>query len=250
MTLIQKHFVLALLLAICATTLGVGISTASARPSHSPREMHNPRANGELRVTSRAGKHVKFKQRRGHVLKHAYRGKKYHARKHKHSRVRAVRNHVGRTSVLNSSRRHARNGQAYRSSKAATRKLVSTGQPLGTANDSQLVSEARRWIGGNPTTRRSLWCARFMNFVLRRLGFRGTGSDMARSFASYGRRISGPKVGAIAVMSRGRRGGHVGVVSGVDARGNPIVVSGNHGNRVAEARYARARVYAYVLPSG
>ncbi len=88
-----------------------------------------------------------------------------------------------------------------------------------------------------------------MNFVLERVGLRGTGSDMARSFASYGRRLRGPRVGAIAVLSRGR-GGHVGVISGIDAGGNPIIVSGNHGNRVAEAPYSRARILAYVSPSG
>lgn len=114
---------------------------------------------------------------------------------------------------------------------------------------SSLVAEARRHIGGNPTGRSSLWCARFMNMVLQRAGHRGTGSDMARSFASYGQRISGPQVGAIAVMSRGKHGGHVGVVSGIDAKGNPIVVSGNHSRRVAESVYPRSRVYAYVMPS-
>jgi uncharacterized protein (TIGR02594 family) len=113
---------------------------------------------------------------------------------------------------------------------------------------SNVVAEARRYIGGNPTGRRSLWCARFMNFVLERSGLRGTGSDLARSFASYGHRVSGPQIGAIAVMSR-HGGGHVGVVSGIDAQGNPIVVSGNHGHRVAEAVYARGRVYAYVMPT-
>ena len=71
---------------------------------------------------------------------------------------------------------------------------------------------------------------------------------MARSFASYGHRISGPRVGAIAVMSR-RGGGHVGVISGIDARGNPILVSGNNGNRVREAPVSRGRIYAYVVPS-
>lgn len=114
---------------------------------------------------------------------------------------------------------------------------------------SNLVAEARRYIGGNPTGRSSLWCARFMNMVLQRTGHQGTGSDMASSFARYGQRISGPQVGAIAVMSRGRRGGHVGVVSGIDAKGNPIVISGNHGRRVAESVYSRGRIYAYVMPS-
>ena len=102
--------------------------------------------------------------------------------------------------------------------------------------------------GGNPTGRGNLWCARFMNMVLQHTGYRGTGSDMARSFASYGHRVSGPQVGAIAVMGR-RGGGHVGVVSGIDGQGNPIVVSGNNGNRVREAPVSRGRIYAYVMPT-
>ena len=114
---------------------------------------------------------------------------------------------------------------------------------------SNIVAEARRYIGGNPTSRASLWCARFMNMVLQHTGHRGTGSDMARSFASYGHRISGPRVGAIAVMSRRGGGGHVGVISGIDARGNPILVSGNNGNRVREAPVSRGQIYAYVMPS-
>lgn len=111
-----------------------------------------------------------------------------------------------------------------------------------------VVAEARRYIGTNPTRYSRLWCAHFMNMVLERTGYRGTGSGFARSFASYGTRVSGPQVGAIAVMSRGRGGGHVGVVSGIDANGNPVIISGNHGRRVAEAVYPRGRIYAYVMP--
>jgi len=114
---------------------------------------------------------------------------------------------------------------------------------------SGLVSEARKYLGGNPTGRGSLWCARFMNLVLQHSGYRGTGSDMASSFAKYGQRVSGPQVGAIAVMSRGRRGGHVGIITGVDAKGNPIMISGNNGNRVREAPVSRGRIYAYVMPT-
>jgi uncharacterized protein (TIGR02594 family) len=113
---------------------------------------------------------------------------------------------------------------------------------------SSVVAEARRYLGGNPTGRASLWCARFMNLVLERTGHHGTGSDMARSFASYGQRVSGPQVGAIAVMGR-RGGGHVGVVSGIDAQGNPIVISGNYGHRVREVPMSRGRIYAYVMPN-
>jgi uncharacterized protein (TIGR02594 family) len=120
----------------------------------------------------------------------------------------------------------------------------------GFVDPAALVAEARRYMGTNPTDRASLWCARFMNFVLNRVGASGTGSDAAKSFASYGRRISGPQVGAIAVLTRGRNGGHVGIVTGMDESGNPIVVSGNHNNTVAEGIYPRERVIAYVLPEG
>ena len=113
---------------------------------------------------------------------------------------------------------------------------------------SGLVSEARRYLGGNPTGRGSLWCARFMNMVLQHTGHQGTGSDMANSFARYGTRVSGPQVGAIAVMGR-RGGGHVGIITGVDAKGNPIMISGNNGNRVREAPVSRGRIYAYVMPN-
>ncbi|TYL84236.1 TIGR02594 family protein [Bradyrhizobium cytisi] len=118
----------------------------------------------------------------------------------------------------------------------------------GFGGGSGLVSEARRYIGGNPTGRGSLWCARFMNMVLQHTGQQGTGSDMANSFAHYGTRVSGPQVGAIAVMGR-RGGGHVGIITGVDAQGNPIMISGNNGNRVREAPISRGRIYAYVMPN-
>lgn len=111
-----------------------------------------------------------------------------------------------------------------------------------------LVATARRYLGaGAIFGRRSLWCARFLNVVLDRAGYGGTGSDLARSFASFGSPAARPQVGAIAVMSR-RGGGHVGIVTGFDARGNPIVISGNHGRRVAEAVYPAGRVYAYRVP--
>ena len=112
-----------------------------------------------------------------------------------------------------------------------------------------LVVEARKYLGTNPTDRKRLWCATFMNFILAKLGYSGTNSDAARSFAYYGKRIAKPEVGAIAVLTRGKRGGHVGVVTGVDPHGNPIIISGNHNRRVGEGVYPRSRVIAYVMPT-
>jgi uncharacterized protein (TIGR02594 family) len=109
-----------------------------------------------------------------------------------------------------------------------------------------LVAEARRYIGTNPTGRRSLWCGAFMDMVLKQAGHPG-GGNLALGYEHYGTRVSGPQVGAIAVMGR-HGGGHVGVVTGIDASGNPIIVSGNHNNTVAESVYPRSRIAAYVVP--
>jgi uncharacterized protein (TIGR02594 family) len=125
-------------------------------------------------------------------------------------------------------------------------------RPTGLARfrPSALVAEARRYLGTNPTGRARLWCARFVNFVLKRVGQPGTGSDAAKSFAHYGRRISGPQYGAIAVLTR-NGGGHVGIVTGVDRNGNPILIAGNNGRRkVGISVYPKRRVIAYVMPDG
>jgi uncharacterized protein (TIGR02594 family) len=118
-----------------------------------------------------------------------------------------------------------------------------TGDAFGGFTSNSLVSEARRYLGTNPTGRGRQWCGAFMDLVLKKTGHAG-GGNLAIAYARYGRRISGPQVGAIAVMRH-----HVGVVSGVDANGNPIIVSGNHNRTVAESVYPRSRIAAYVMPA-
>lgn len=109
---------------------------------------------------------------------------------------------------------------------------------------SDLVSEARSQIGNGPIYgRRSLWCATFVNAMLAKTGHRGTGSDLARSFLSFPR--TDARVGAIAVLAR-RGGGHVAIVSGVTAGGDPVLISGNNLGRVREGVYPRGRVIAFV----
>jgi uncharacterized protein (TIGR02594 family) len=117
------------------------------------------------------------------------------------------------------------------------------------AGNPRWISVARGYMGTNPTKRKSQWCADFMNLVLERSGMKGTSSSMAGSFANYGQRISGPRVGAIAVIARGRGAGHVGIVTGIDEKGNPMILSGNHNNTVAEAPYPARSIMAYVWPT-
>src|ERR1700694_5509281 len=201
-------------LALCSAAIVASASPAAARSHHGTR------------------RHAHYVSR--HVKRH------YAYRHHRHI-ARASRWDAGVAQMQ---------AQGFAGTNASL--ASSTGGMAGSSGSgsSNLVAEARRFIGtGNPTSRATLWCARFVNMVLQHLGYRGTGSDAASSFASYGQRVSGPQIGAIAVMAR-RGGGHVGVVSGIDASGNPILISGNNRNRVAEAPVSRGRIYAYVMPTG
>jgi len=103
-----------------------------------------------------------------------------------------------------------------------------------------MLDEARRFLGSrNPTGFRGAWCGAFMVMIARREGRAAPPAPLlARSWARAGR-PSGPVVGAIAVMPH-----HVGVVAAV-APGKVLLVSGNHGHRVAEGWYSTHRIIAY-----
>lgn len=110
-----------------------------------------------------------------------------------------------------------------------------------------LVSAAQRYHGNGPRSLglpSRLWCGDFMAKIAREAGapvpkhYRN-----AREWAKVGRRSNG-QVNDIVVFTRGRRGGHVGVVSGRCERGIKVW-SGNHNNRVDEACYPTSRVIAY-----
>lgn len=201
-------------LAIVFAAVAAFVSPASARPHH----RHS------------AERHAYVHHARHHQYRHHARGSRF---ERSAAQLRASGFADAQASYNPNSAGMANNGMAASG---------------GFGGGSGLVSEARRYLGGNPTGRGRLWCARFMNMVLQHTGHRGTGSDMANSFARYGTRVSGPQVGAIAVMGR-RGGGHVGIITGIDAQGNPIMISGNNGNRVREAPISRGRIYAYVMPN-
>jgi uncharacterized protein (TIGR02594 family) len=133
---------------------------------------------------------------------------------------------------------------------------VSAAAAPGGGSSLVMISEARKYIGMTGSQlgvkHRGVWCGEFMGRVARAAGVRTPANpNMAPDWHSAGQRISSPRVGAIALVShRGRHIGHVGLVTGVDGNGNPIIISGNHNNRVVEIAYPRSRVVGYVLPSG
>ncbi len=119
----------------------------------------------------------------------------------------------------------------------------------GSFGSSGLVAQARQYVGTNPTGMGALWCARFMNMVLEKSGRRGTGSNMANSFANYGRRVSGPAGrrdrGDVARQARWACGHRVRASMRPEIRSSYREITTGAWRR----RYIpRGRIYAYVMP--
>lgn len=120
-----------------------------------------------------------------------------------------------------------------------------SGFQSGYSAGSGLVQRARQFVGqtaGQVGVRSTLWCSAFLRKIT---GVSGV-DDRALSWER--KPHVAPQVGAVVTMGR-RGGGHVGVVSGFTAKGDPIVISGNHGGRVREAAYPRSRIRAWVSAS-
>lgn len=162
------------------------------------------------------------------------------ARHHHHSvMVHHARAHVAST------RRAARHRASHRHRYASTRLPRSSAPASFTfgAGDGGggLVSTFRQFLGQHPVARGSLWCADMMNFVLRRVGLRGTNSSLASSFRSL--QHTSPGAGAIVAW-----GHHVGLITGgPDASGRYPVISGNDG-RTTRERYRSIAGASVVRP--
>lgn len=115
------------------------------------------------------------------------------------------------------------------------------------------IAEARRYKGMTGAQlamkHRRLWCGEFMGKVAKATGMKTPRNpNWAADWAEVGHRISSPQPGAVALIARRGRIGHVGIVTGVDGNGNPIIISGNHNDRVVETAYPRGSVAAYIMP--
>ena len=126
------------------------------------------------------------------------------------------------------------------------------GGGIATGRDgSGLVAKAASLLGANAQQAATalgskmtpgLWCADFVNGVLRSQGLKGTGSSMASSFARYGSAIGreGIRKGDVLVEN-----GHVGIATGeTDARGRIGMISGNYSHKVSRSFEDAARIIA------
>ena len=93
------------------------------------------------------------------------------------------------------------------------------------------------------------WCAAFVGACLERSGLPSTRQLLARSYLDYGEKLDEPRVGAIAILSRGGDAsqGHVGFCVG-EARDKIFLLGGNQGDAVTVEGFDHLRVLAIRWP--
>lgn len=112
-----------------------------------------------------------------------------------------------------------------------------------------IVANAKAHVGATARQlglRRNLWCAAYIAYIAPQVAKKVKNINMAKAYLVLPRTTK--RIGALAIMNR-KRGGHIGVVVDIDARGNPVLVSGNHSDRVGLSTYPAGRIIAYVSPS-
>jgi len=201
---------------LCSVAVAALSGTANARPTYAARH-YGPAVAIPAMPTNSAPE-----ADQGHVL----------------PQQAGAQMHGQRQQVEQPQRQRISASQAYAAAPA------STGAAFFGGGD--LVSTARSYLGTNPTNRSTLWCGAFVDVVLQKTGHK-PGSALAGAYINYGTRVSGPQPGAIAIFNGGS---HVGIVSGVDSNGNPIIISGNVNRTTTEQAFARNRITAYVMPGG
>lgn len=118
------------------------------------------------------------------------------------------------------------------------------GRYMPVSTPAQSVRSARR--GGSSDCPRNLGCGCNLAKYLHIGGERWRQLWVARAWAREGTRASKGCIGCVAVLSRGRRGGHVGVVQAYDANGNPVIYSYANGRLGwTTAAYPSGRVITY-----
>jgi uncharacterized protein (TIGR02594 family) len=91
------------------------------------------------------------------------------------------------------------------------------------------------------------WCSAFVNWCMQKVGFRGTRSAWAQSWAQWGKEVD-PVIGCIVVFRWSNGTGHVGFVTGF--RDEMIkVLGGNQQDEVCEEWFNTGHVIAYRMPA-
>lgn len=116
----------------------------------------------------------------------------------------------------------------------------------GAASTPRVVALFRE--AGHPeiTSDATAWCAAFAGACLARSGLAPSGSLMARSYLRWGHAIDTPRLGAVAVLTRGGdpSAGHVGFWVGESGE-HILLLGGNQSNAVTVAAFAKSRLIGF-----
>ena len=139
--------------------------------------------------------------------------------------------------------------QAERVSKREARRIargqrIEQAMPFGAAIVPPETQRSFLAKGGDSKPR--AWCGWWMRHYL---GVKNPAGNLARWWAGYGAKASGPAVGTIVVWARGRRSGHVGIITGQAGNGQWVVKSGNDGNAVRERVRSVSGAIAFRWPA-
>ncbi|MEW5963547.1 MAG: TIGR02594 family protein [Pseudomonadota bacterium] len=113
----------------------------------------------------------------------------------------------------------------------------------GTADNPRIVDLFRDVGHAGEARDEVAWCAAFLGACLERAEHASTRSLRARSYLTWGQSIAVPRLGAVAVLSRGSDPalGHVGFVVG-ETPTELLLLGGNQGDEVTVEAFDRARL--------
>lgn len=96
------------------------------------------------------------------------------------------------------------------------------------------------------------WCAAFVGAMLARSNIQGSGKANARSYETWGRKLSSPVLGCVVILSRPPTAwqGHVGFYLSTDRTKRLVrIIGGNQSDSVSIADFSIDRVVAYRWPT-
>lgn len=120
-------------------------------------------------------------------------------------------------------------------------KIAETNLGMNERDQNAALQDFLKNGGVNLDPATTAWCAAFVNATLKQGGLEGTGSNLARSFETWGEGVDEPQRGDLAVFWReslesGK--GHVGFFDGYNEDGTIRVLGGNQGDSVSYSNYS------------
>lgn len=134
------------------------------------------------------------------------------------------------------------------------RALVGTKELPGPANSPKIMGWGNalgaRILGIAYTADSVPWCGLFAAWCMHKAGHAPPKIAIrAKAWATWGREVKSPIVGAVAVFDR-QGGGHVGFVAGSYPNGDLAILGGNQGDAVNVRRFPRDRLMTLRWPAG